>query len=372
MIPRNVAHAARRLADRRALSLAILLAAPACGDQPTGPPLEPFLAEIPDHFVLVHQDDRSAVLAGTNDLVANLVVSERWFEEFRTVEWTKGYSMAVANLVFASRFPDAFDFLIVTFDPDRPRTALPVGSHARVRIDVEGLGYPLGGDGYRYGATRRLRSVVMLREVRNLRDGPSLHELAHHWGATLLPTVSFGHWGLAGVGGQLGGWAPGSLEEIEPGLYRGYGPTGMVFHTVANGGNRVPYAPLELYMMGFLAPDSVAPVEVAVGGEVVDELEGTFTAESIQLMDMDEILRGLGPRDPSWLEAPRQFRVLYVVLTAEAPLDVEELEALANDVREFARPEPDDRDDVFNFWEATGGRATLRFDGLIEAAERGY
>lgn len=40
---------------------------------------------------------------------------------------------------------------------------------------------------------------------------------------------------------------------------------------------------------------------------------------------------------------------------------------IISDVIEFARPGPDDRDDVLNFWEATGGRATLRFDGLLNA-----
>lgn len=360
-----VSPSARRRACRHlAAGAAALAALAACGDA-AGPPTY-FLAEVPDHFVAAHIDISEALLVARNDLVVNLVLARNRFDDLREADWGGSRSAQIADLVFRARLPDAFDFLIVTFDP--ARELLPVGSHARVRNDVVGLGYPLYHDGYRYGSTTRLRSVIMLREVRNLRDGPSLHEIAHHWGATLLPTVQGGHWGFAGVGGQLGGWSPGTLEEVEPGRYRGQGPTGMPFHTVANGGNRLPYAPLELYMMGFLPLDSVSPVEVAVNGLPFDMTDGVFLADSIRVVRRDEILGGT-ERDPSWLEAPRAFRALYVVVSPD-PLDADAVDRLGADVREFARTGPDDRPDVFNFWEATGGRATIRFDGILEEMDR--
>ncbi|HUF51646.1 MAG TPA: hypothetical protein VMN60_12540 [Longimicrobiales bacterium] len=55
----------------------------------------------------------------------------------------------------------------------------------------------------------------------------------------------------------------------------------------------------------------------------------------------------------------------YVVLSAGA-LSKATLDSIAADVDEFARAGTDDRNDVYNFWEATGGRTTLRFGGLLE------
>lgn len=343
------------------------LLASACTDfTPTDPPR--VTDAVPAHFALVDRQTNSSLLVAQNGRFANLVVIEPHYQMYSTGVWRTQYAIELTKRVLQGRFADVFDFVIFTFDPDRPRTDLPVGQNSTVSRSAEGLGFPDYTPHEAWGGDTKLRSVVMLREVRNLRGGPSLHELAHQWGATLIRSVDYLHWGLAGVGGQLGGWVTGSLEVLEPGLYRGFGPTGAPFHIIANYGNRVPYAPLELYMMGFLPPDSVPPVEVAVGGEVVDALAGTFRADSIAMITIDDIIRNFGPRRPAWPDAPRQFRALYVVLSTE-PLDEEEVAALSHDVDQFTLAGPDDRDDVFNFWEATRGQATIRFDGLLEARE---
>lgn len=348
------------MANRRALRCAslVLFALPACSERVIEPPA-PLLAEVPDHYELVNQDAESALLLARNDLLVNLVLENSRYGFYRRQPWSQVMT-AVTTRIYTG-IPDAFDFLIITFDPDDPRTDPPLGAESTVRNDVRGLGYPEFDDGYRYGADFRLRSVVMLWRPSSLRGGPSLHEIAHAWGATLTQTVRQGHWGFSGVGGQLGGWVTGSLEQIEPGMYRGYGPTGRPFHTDANGGNRLPYAPLELYMMGFLSPDSVPPIEVAEGAEWADSLDGRFTADTIRVFTIERLLEGRFPaRMPSHVDAPRHFRALYVVLS-KAPLGAQVLDALAHDVEQFSLHGPDDRDDIYNFWEATGGRATMDF-----------
>jgi hypothetical protein len=350
-----------RIGSLATIASALILSG--CADTPISP--SRFLDEVPPHFTLLHRDNVSALLVGNGGQVVNLAMTDDLYQIYRDGPWTDEVVNELTRRIFHYVYDDVFDFLIVSFDPDDPRPDGPLGWHTSIRNDVRGLCWPRSDFSGIYHTPPRLRSVAMLWRHGSLRNGPSLHEIAHAWGASLTPT-SDGHWGLSGVGGQLGGWVTGTLEELEPGLYKGYGPSGAPFHVIANGGNRVPYAPLELYMMGFLPSDSIGPVEFAVDGEVVDSMGGTFTASSIRFMDDEDRPLKCGPRTPSHLEAPREFGVLYVVLSAGA-LSKESLDSIAADVDEFARAGPDERNDVYNFWEATGGRATLRFGGLLES-----
>lgn len=329
-------------------------------------PSEGFLDEVPSWFTLLHRDNVSALLVDTTGHVMNLAMTPELYDYYRTAGWDEDLARELTKRVFHYVYDDVFDFLILSFDPGDPRTDLPTGFNHRVRNPVGGLCWPQWDGAYRFNAPPRLRATVMLWRHESLRNGPSLHEIAHTWGASLLGAREGNHWNLAGVGGQLGGWVTGTLEELEPGLYRGYGPSGAPFHSIANGGNRVPYAPLELYMMGFLPPDSVPDVELAVNGEVVDELDGTFTASAIDTISGRMLTEQCGPRVPSYVDAPHELGVLYVVISA-GPLEEAVVGSIVSDVIEFSRAGSDDRSDLLNFWEATGGRARLRFEGLLEA-----
>ena len=322
--------------------------------------------EVPPHFTLVDRHSNTALLLERGGRFVNLLMTEPEYRLYTHNVWGPGHAVTLTRRVLQGRFADDFDFVIITFDPEQPRVRPPGGAHSRVSNNVRGLGYSIILPHDQWGGTVRLRSVVMLRHPDNLREGPSLHEIAHHWGATLIPGVEWAHWGLTGVGGQLGGWAPGSLEAVGDGLYRGADPAGDPFRTDGTVGNRIPYAPLELYMMGFLPPDSVPPVEIAFGGRMVDTLTATFRADSIGVRTIDRIVKDFSPRRPAAAESQRHFRVLYVVLGI-TPLDAQETAVLAHDIEQFTRTAPDDRDGLVNFWEATGGRATIRFDGLVEA-----
>jgi hypothetical protein len=125
------------------------------------------------------------------------------------------------------------------------------------------------------------------------------------------------------------------------------------------------YAPIELYIMGLLPADSVPAFQVAYGAEWVVEAAGIFRADSIRTVTMDAIVRKHGARDPA-AEVPREFRAIYVVVSS-APLSDGARDRIHVDVEEFSRRGPREERRYFNFWEATGGRATLMMDGLSGA-----
>ena len=100
------------------------------------------------------------------------------------------------------------------------------------------------------------------------------HEIGHYWGVFLDTSFGFGvgttynsrvHWGYAGVNGILGGFDPTTLScqtplgaapmDCEPtanGRYR------YSVESFSPGGNDLPYALLELYLMGLAAADECA------------------------------------------------------------------------------------------------------------------
>lgn len=68
---------------------------------------------------------------------------------------------------------------------------------------------------------------------------------------------------------------------------------------------------------------------------------------------------------PQRADAPRSFRILYVVVST-TPLDPDQVERIRRDVVEFSRAGPDDSGELLTFWEATGGRARIRMTGVGE------
>lgn len=345
----------------------LALALAACADAVTSPGLGYLLDgdELPDHLRLVHQTDEYALLLGAEGRVANLVLRNFRYEHQRADDWGRGEAEYLGRVV-SSHFQDVFDFILFTYDERYPREALPYGLYLRVRLRVDGLAIGLSDSGRRYGSLSRLKGLVMLRSQDNLIDGPSLHEITHHWGQNLLRDGLYPrHWGAAGVGGQLGGWTPGTLTQRPDGSWTGMGPTGKPFGFIANGGNHnVPYAPLELYLMGLLPADSVPPVRVAVSPTVVDERGGVFTADGFEWFDLRDHIATFGPRLPGYPDAPTAFRGIYLILTRRSPLPEDDWRRATADVERFSRPGPDGADEMMNFWEATGGRGTFRLDGL--------
>lgn len=265
---------------------------------------------------------------------------------------------------------DAFDFVILVDDEeDIDPDAKYYGLHAFVRNDVSGFGLSEFDASAVYGSDVRLKGVIILTLRDALAGGPSLHEIMHQWAnylGPLLPGDDGGHWGFSSVGGQLGGWQYGTLVDLGGGLYSAKGPQGhTTFGKVANGGNSLPYAPLELYLMGLIEADEVTePIQVADNASWVDASSGTFRASGIRQVTISDVIAAVGPRVPGPEGSQRQFRGLVVLVGAEEPTQ-DVLATFDADVERFSRPADDGLSYLFNFWEATGGRASMQMDGLF-------
>ncbi len=289
---------------------------------------------------------------------------ERWRLGKQTVQEVRALVRTTSQF-----FADVFDFVVLVTDEDSVAPDVYHGLHYQVQNDIDGIG-PRFDSTERFGLWSRLQGVIHLSYEGSLRSAAGLHEFAHRWANYVIPTSSNtadAHWNFSDVGGQLGGWQAGTLVELGDGLYQARGPLGHVsFQPFANGGATVPYASLELYLMGLVGPDEVTePIQVAEEAEFVDAANGIFRADRIRNVMMADILEQHGPRIPDVTTSQKTFRTLVVVL-ARGPLGSDRLALYDDDVRAFSTP-GDDGTYLFNFWEATGGRASMQMDGLFGA-----
>lgn len=325
--------------------------------EPNRPAAPLVVAERQDYRILLDPADR----------VVNIVLPLERYESLRTSDFLRGQAREVSGILY-DHFEDAFDFVFVTFDERQPWEGGRLSGRAfRTRVVAEGLGLGRVSHSSGFGSDGRLASILFLRAPSALRGGPSLHEMLHTWGQAVLPTDYAGHWGRSSVFGQLGGWKRGELRRGSDGVYEppGNRSNSPLMALGRLGGNAQAFADLELYLMGLIPADSVGEIEVAVGAEAVPGRGAAFTAEAMDVYTMDRIIEEHGPRVPAWPEAQRDFRAVFVILSA-LPLGRSDWTTWSEHVRDFATPGPDGVANLLNFWEATGGRATLRMDGLGE------
>jgi hypothetical protein len=289
---------------------------------------------------------------------------DRWKDGRQTVQEVRALVQTTSQF-----FADVFDFVVFITDEDTIDPGVYYGMNYSVRNDTQGIG-PQYDSTSRYGVWTRLQSVIHLSSEAALRSGAGLHELAHRWANYVLPSATQGndaHWSFSDVGGQLGGWQAGTLRDLGDDVWQADGPGGHVtFQTVSNGGNVVPYASLELYLMGLIGPEETQQeFQIADEAEWVDASRGIFRADRIRTVTLDDVIAQWGPRIPDVTTSQKAFRALVIVL-APAPLPPARLALYDADVGAFGLA-GDDGTYLYNFWEATGGRATMQMDGLLGA-----
>jgi hypothetical protein len=209
-----------------------------------------------------------------------------------------------------------------------------------------------------------LEFVLYLPNYLAVTNGPSLHELMHRWGNYVLDVPEApGHWGFSNVGGQLGGWADGTLVDLRDGTFRATSALGGRFWPNSNGGNIVPYAPLELYLMGLIPAGEVPPLTFANDVAWVDDSQGVFSASSFVTRSAAELTAGWGTRSPDAALSPKRFRTLIVLVTSpEQPVDWSDWSQRVEDFvaeRESDYVDPLLGERLYNFWSATRGLASL-------------
>jgi len=239
----------------------------------------------------------------------------------------------------------------------------------------------------------RMRSYSFLGVREGLLAGPSLHEIAHAWSAYLDGPLSLAeqtdrdpisHWGFTSVGGVLGGWDPNSLEALGNQQYRVCSPSPHeAFAPQGYAHNSVPYAPLELYLMGLLDPEDVPDIQVAID-PVLTTIEATcvtFQAAALETVSVAEIIAANGVRLPSSQDSPKHFDIGLIVIARQSLTEAEWrvyedamvcMEATSDCGNFAAGIAHDGRTVLFQpltFFEATGGRASLRFTVLQQTTD---
>jgi len=246
---------------------------------------------------------------------------------------------------FFTQHPDAFDLLIIygasTFERltitgrviQKGAFTLPVAAH--VKNEIEGIGLPIFDDAATFGSAGRLRLVVNMDLLRSYPADPlekfrgtksAMDILAqmvgHAWGAY----VRFDDHGVASdallAGTERFTWSfflhteaselDGHEWEVLPG--------GRFRSVAAN----ERYSPLDQYLMGLRPPEEVPPFflienPTETGGRTrgsPPELE-VIVSGSLRTLTLADILRVEGPRQPAYAEAPKTFRLAFILVVPE-------------------------------------------------------
>ena len=267
-------------------------------------------------------------------------------------------------------FEDAFDYLVFVYNFDERPEDLPFGWYNQVRNDTQGIGRRLSFRPW-YGSQEQLLGVMEFPYRSAIRYGPSLHELVHNWANFAVPTSHGGHWGFSSADGQLGGFPLRDLMHIGGDLYK----VQSDFATIANGGNSVPYSPIELYLAGLIPPDEVPDLWVAEDGEwliengefvLSDDERPIFTATNIKTITIEDIIAEHGERIPDWTMSQKDFQAAAVLLVDDDhPATPSQIQEVSDHVSWFSHP-GNDNSFLYNYYEATGGRSFITMDGLSQ------
>ncbi|WP_010520253.1 T9SS type A sorting domain-containing protein [Aquimarina agarivorans] len=311
-----------------------------------------------------------------NNRVISLQMSQAKFNQ-----WTSNDEFAddekASELVkdIYKNFNDDFDFITFILNTENTPSGISyAGKLSKISNTIKGIGIPVFDNSNAYGSSGKLKSIIQLSKKNNILYGPFLHELMHNWASYGFDTAGprrgfsdnpddfgpfFGHWGFTGgnTPGQLGGFTQSTLIDNGNNSY-----TVDRFGDFANGGNSVPYTQLELYLMGVISADAVETFDLFQN--ITSFSQGTktgtydFSANTRITYTPQVLVEKLGERKPSFTNATKEFSMLMVVITT-TPLTEDEWTEFDNDVESFTRNGDDNDSRLYNFWEATDGKATL-------------
>ena len=267
--------------------------------------------------------------------------------------------IAAVTTKFYQSNPDAFDFIVIATDfPFVPEFENEVAIYTGLRNDVSGIGMELFDNGSLLGSAQRLQGVIKFPEIQvyagaNHRAALKTlaHEISHRFSFRMQFRDSAGvvrsdlvgrndaHWSaFADSGGSFlygarwrdngdGTWTSAAFEER--------------------------YSDVELYAMGLLSPDEVAPItllEPAAGTTLTaDDLPtvGTTISAIPRAVTIADIRAAMGPRAP--ISGQTAFRAAFVLLSHDATPNLTALTEIERLRADFEQ----------EFFFLTRGRATL-------------
>ena len=246
-----------------------------------------------------------------------------------------------ANL-FLEVYPEDYDFLIFLTDHELVGgSAVAVFEHVNQPAVRGGtFEFEIQASGYR--SNGRLKGVIGVR-YRPLIFPPLAHELMHNWANHLDASLGLrvpefeSHWGLTSVHGLLGGFDASTLRCVTPAgasppacTALGSGRTRYsvgVFHGNDNTARGIPYAPLELYLMGLIPGSEVPSKFIQLVGGAIDQtsyddaVEGVVVeADSLREVTFASIVARHGDVAPLAADQ-RHFKVAFVVVSAQPAPD---------------------------------------------------
>lgn len=226
---------------------------------------------------------------------------------------------------FYRYFSDDFDFLQVVY------TAPSVHDNRHfvsVKQEVSGIGLTLRDATASFGSRGRLLGVVVypLWTLFDDADSGASHEIGHNW-INFLDNPELGtaspHWpastmarGIMGMsipGSGAGGQYPWEFVRAAGGSY--------TFRTAAP---TQVFSDLDLYLMGFLPPESVGS-NLVLSNQTQTPCNGCAIAGQVNTLTVNDVVAANGPRIPTAATALRHFRVATVVVTRERLLSDDEM-----------------------------------------------
>ena len=78
------------------------------------------------------------------------------------------------------------------------------------------------------------------------------------------------------------------------------------------------------------------------------------------------MLEKWGERVPNYADSPKEFAFLNVILT-DVPLTDEQWEYVQGDIKKQELQDKTGEDFPINFWEATGGRGTIKMSDIDQS-----
>ena len=261
---------------------------------------------------------------------------------------------------FLRYYEDVFDYLIVVTDSRASQQYDYGGQYIDLRNTVVGTGKRMFRTRV-YG--EKLKGWIHLPYFDPYSFPRTLaHEIMHTWANFIIP-AGRPHWGFSSANGMLGGFDPAQLVRLGNGRY-----TAGRFSPV---GNNVAYSPIELYLAGLIPPEEVPEIWVAKDGAWTDEDDASgnriFTASDNETWSIQRIVEEHGARTPSWGDSQKSFRAATILIVDDLSSASGTARELSAALRSFSHPGADSDDRSYNFWEATGGRATFKTDGLRDS-----
>ena len=288
------------------------------------------------------------------------------------------YDEAICQEIY-SKFEDAFDFIFFLYNVSGEEFSYGGFSYP-INRNISGIGRENIDISSRFGTNGKLRNINHLTLRTSIfSGGPFLHELFHHWGAAYIgqeyatPSGTYGtesHWGTTDINGVLGGFDYSTLErnvDGDPKKYRASAPDLKLegFDGFGQEGSSGYFAPMELYLMGLIPASEVPNMHVFKNVKVEEDtaINGTFYADSEITYTIEDFIEQYGERVPDYQASQKDFRALVVVITNE-PVSAEHWTLIERDILKQEMQESANDKIQTNFWEATGGRATLTLSGI--------